>query len=1660
MKKSWVIAVLIPAMFILAWWAGYSLYGEGADNPTINSTQVSVRPVSTPRPDQSSDTSSSQNAQGAKDAGIEDAGNAEAPSEDNPAKERLNYLGWEIDNDNQDGRACFAFSEPLDETTNLEIRDYIRVRPNFQFAQTISGHDLCISGFSFDRDYTVTLREGMPGIENRKLATDIVETVSFGDKPQYVGFTGQGIILPRIGAQGLAIETVNINTLEVEVARVTDRMIARRDPQIGQSIMEGDYGWEGSNAANEIRSSIWEGSVDIKPTRNETVTTVLPLDELIGELEPGAYIISVNRKHDDDEHDYARAWRWIIVTDLAITSYRGDNGLNVGVRSIETAKLQIGTDILLVAENNNILAKEKAGPGGHVSFPAPILNGQGPMRPKMILAYGKDQDFAMLDLSRAPVDLSDHDVAGRRVEGTVDIYGFAERGVYRPGESVHFTVMTRDQKGNSLSDRDMTLSIRRPNGIELFKKRVSSTELSETMGVLNWAYEIPRSAPRGNWSLTIKADGSETREKVSFAVEDFVPQKLKVTIKSSEAPIRPGEIRDLTVDAQFLYGAPGTALLSEAEARIRLDHQPFKDFAKYSFGPHKKNFREEIIDLGSGMTDGAGLVIFGLDYKNDPIKSIYPLRAEIIAGVAEPGGRYIKEALQIPVRTEDIYVGIANSYDSSSIPEGQPAKFKLIAVDSDGKATKQSLTWKLVREDWDYHWYRENGRWRYRHDVRDLPISAGTVNIGRTGPAVWNHSVGYGRHRLELRDGDKLLASRQFWSGWGRSINSDAPDNLEINTLTDQVQAGDLVTLNLNTPYAGQGELVIASDRIHSVQPLSLSKGNSELSFVFDKNWGDSVYALVTLYTPRDTSNQPVPRRAVGVSYVELDRSAQKLNLEIKTPEVIRPRSEHVFEVKVDSSVHANKILMNFAAVDEGILLLTKYKSPDTAAHFFGKKALGLSLYDDYGRILNPNLGSASKMRSGGDSLGGEGLTVVPTKTVAMFSGFVPVKNGVAKVKLDIPDFNGELRLMATAWNEKSLGSTSTPVKVRDEVPAIISLPRFLAPGDTAAVIVSLDNVEGKAGEYAASLGASGVVSAADMLSFNLDQGEREQARMPIQASATGIEDVSVSITGPGRYKVDSEYPIQVRSAYYPITENKLIALEPGESVSLSPEWVDNFIPQGTDVTVSFTKLPGIDPAPIMSSLRKYPYGCTEQTVSTALPLIYASDLGGLPGQTDLSRRRAIQASIYKLSNRQSVDGVFGLWSSGDRYASTWVGIYATDFLYRAKAQGYYVPEDTLKRASKAASEIARMPRYSGLRYASMRDNSRWDVSRRAEAASYALYVLALNGEGNLGQARYHFDNNQSKMDTPLSWAYLGGALKLLGDDRRGNSAFDEATEKRSHRDSKNYYYSNTRDLAGIVAVASEVGYDELALEQLEDLSGKLREKRYLNTQEKGYLIMAFKAIMGNADGVDIGVKNAVLSKQGKLPAAYLYGSDLVSNPTFKNKGDQKIWASVSIDGPPNAAPEPVSDGFTSSKKLYTLDGELLTERPIKQGERLLVKLDYSSTESWNRSVVIADLLPAGFEIETILRPEDGNRKDGLAKGPYAWVGNISPLQVAEKRDDRFVASLSTRNKDGHLSAYIVRAVTPGTFTMPGVVVEDMYRPEDHAITGASTITITADPTL
>ncbi len=1677
MNKSVVFGFLGVAAFLIAGWLGFSLYD--GDRAGARNTSASGQTLSRP------------NKVAVK---TNDVGKVETPntnSDITPAESlndsestALRLLTWRTDTNDASPKACFSFSGEFNQSQRVALGDYFTSAPETALTLSVNGAELCLSGFPYDGDVSVTWKEGLSAqgstiqgstiqgstIQGSKaqdgkvLASDTTRIVGFGDKPAYVGFVGNGVILPRINAQGLAIETVNVDTLQVEIANVSDRMMARRDVISGEQTLEGDYSWEYQDAATEVRTVIWSGTVAVKSVANETVTTVLPFSELVGTLKPGAYIVTAEREHEDDEHQIARAWRWIISTDLAISSYRSADALDVAVRSIDSASLLPRTKLVLVAHNNEILSETVTGSDGRARFNAAVMRGKGPLRPKMVMAYGKSGDYAALDLSRSPIDISAFNIGGRAVSGAVDVFSYTERGIYRPGETVHFTALLRNAEGVAVNDRPITIEIQRPNGLIMSETRIAVGDIAVQAGAIVHDYTVPTSAARGMWRFVIKADGLGVIDSQNFSVQDFVPQRLKVEIKTADTPMTDQEIREVVIDSQFLYGAPGAGLTGEAEARLRIDPTPFKGYSDYSFGLKEVSFRERLIDMGGGTTDAKGLLPLELDLKNNDIDSSHPLRAEITAGVSEPGGRYTKNSTRISVRTQDRYIGIKSSSGMNRVSKGKPITLELIALSAVGERRASSAQWQLINEDWDYQWYREGSRWRYRRDVIDTVIKRGEIAISKDTVASWSDGLDWGTYRLQLTDENGDMASYRFSVGWGTSETSNRPDQIQIGGPTEAVMAGETFTLDINAPYAGEAELVIANDKVRMVKSLTLAEGGATVSLKFDPKWGDSVYALLTLYTPRDIDARPVPRRAVGISYIERDRSANTLSVEIGAKALIRPRQNYTVELDVTNIPRGEQAYVTLAAVDEGILRLTKYKSPEAAKTLFGKKALAIDIFDDYARLLNANLGAPAIANSGGDSLGGEGLTVVPTRTVALFSGPVTLTRGKAKISFDIPPFNGELRIMATAWSKTAVGSASQSMTVRDRVPALIGLPRFLAPGDVAQATVSLDNVEGAAGLYKAALTSSGVIASNEAVALELPKGVRKEDVLVITAGKTGVDKILLNVSGPGisgsgRYKTSTDYPISVRTPYRPITRGKLVTLKPGQSLSLSPSDMPfKAVPGSVDVTVSFSSMAGLTPMPYITALSQYPYGCTEQTVSTALPLLYSDKLGGV----NTAPKLAVQKAIDRLINRQDHSGAFGLWAEGDGKARAWLGVQTTFFLQEADGKDYIVPKESLKKAYRAIKEISTMPRYPNVNYRfspNIYEDKEVDrMAERAESAAFAHYVLARAGKGDLSAMRYHYDHHSSAMRTALSHAYIGAALQMMGDKRRAKQAFETAMKAANYDNSRDYYQSKLRDIAGLFALATEVDMETIKTKALPMFAQQLDKPERLNTQELGYSILAFNAFAQTAKPVSVTSKNVSMDSKN---STHFYGKDLADNPVFKNTGEGTVYASLGYSGAPMRAPEPMANGFELDKSIFTMKGKRIDAQTLKQGERVIIRISFNSTSRASRMAVIADLLPAGLEIETLLGKYDGEaRRSHEEDGLYPFLGKLSDFTLMEARDDRFVASRETYRTDEYSAAYIARAVTPGQFTFPGAVVEDMYRAEDRALTKTTRLTVSADNAL
>lgn len=1604
---------------------------------------------------------------------------ADAPRAGEPTIAGMQFVRLRTEMNQAEPRACLEFSQNLSTDPSIHYADYLHIDPAAPFTTDVSGRLLCLGGLPLSPERQVTVREGLPSASGERTTFDETFTLTFGDRPAYVGFAGGGVILPRAEADGIAIETVNVSKLKIEVLRVPDRILSQYEVSQGGQNEEGgwDY-WEFNDAGANVGVRVYQGeiAIDTASRRNVAITTVFALGSALRDLRPGAYIVKVKDGSpgagqrgggDNDSDSVASAYRWILYTDMALQSFSGANGLDVVVRSLRTARPMSGVTMTLIAQNNEELARARSDANGRVHFADALVHGEGPSQARYVMAYGGQGDFAAQDLQRPALDLSDRGVNGRRTPGNIDAYLYTERGVYRPGETVRLIGLIRDQVGRAISNRPSTLVIYRPNGTE--SRRVRIAAASDSSGAIARNIGIDRGAPRGLWRATLTVDGQEAAAgQVSWSVEDFVPQRLRVRfsptqdqLRAQHFVLRPGQSQTISVQADFLYGAPGGGLPVEAEGRLMVDPNPFPEQQGYSFGRADESFDEQVFQLPQTVTDGAGHADLLLQLQSQPQTSL-PLRARILASVADPGGRMVRESFTVPVRLSNAYVGLRPTFENRRAGAGERVAYDVIAVDAQGqRIAANRVQWQLVREDWNYDWYLDNGQWRWRRTGRDIPVDGATVSIPASQPLrIAKDGLRDGSYRLMVTDlASGASSSQRFGVGWGGPADDSAtPDMVSVAAPTDAVRPGARARVQIRPPYAGEAEIVVATDRVIDMRTIHVGAGGATVDLPVNADWGSGAYVLVTVMTPRDPVNLPVPRRAIGVAYVPVDMAARTLEVRAgRGLEHVRPNTRVNVRVDVGNVPLGEHAYVAIAIVDEGILNITKYDSPNPADYFFGRRALGVDTRDDYGRLLNPNLGAPATARQGGDNLGGEGLTVVPTRTVSLFSNVVEVRGGRADIPVDIPDFNGTLRLMAVAWSDSAVGQDSQDLTVRDPVVAEMILPRFLSPGDEAQGTLNIDNVEGPPGAYTVTVGGSDTARVQTQpRRFQLGRGQRQTALIPIAGGSLGVGRITLRLEGPAGFTaIERSYDIQTRAPFLPITIVETAPLTAGASWTAPRDGLARFQPSAS-ASISFSNLAGMDPVPLMDALWRYPYGCSEQLTSVAMPLLYYNTLRSASNRSvDPRITRRVQDAATQLLDLQGPDGAFGLWRAGDGHATPWLGAYITDFLYRAQRAGYAVPRAPMQQAYDALRKVARLNDFGSVGYES--EVFAWPGSNdtnallRSRSAAYSLYVLAKASQADIGQLRYFHDTRLADEPSPLARAQIAAALAFMGDRARSRHAFQMAERALGYRNIGDWYQTPLRDLAGVMALAAEAGDTAMVDRLRQRLERDAPDANQLMTQEQVQLLLAANALLQRSGPVNVSLNGQPMSDRRIVVNAQRLATGLV----FRNMANGPVWRSLSRAGAPIEAPPATAAGFSIDKRVFRLDGALADLDAIRQGDRVVIVVSGQPEGARSYPTVLVDLLPAGLEIETLLNPEDGagTNYDGSARnGPFAWIGEITPTQVQEQRDDRYVASATLHAP--FRWAYVARAVTPGRFALPAAQVEDMYRPGVMARTSAGSINI------
>jgi uncharacterized protein YfaS (alpha-2-macroglobulin family) len=1553
------------------------------------------------------------------------------------AEHGFRITNYTVESDAAQPRICFEFSDPLDATVS-DFAPYFTLDPGPVSAVTAEGSKLCLEGLKHGTRYAVTARQGLPSGLEEPLSQNFDYAIYVRDRAPSVRFAGKSYVLPRTGQNGVPIVSVNSRQAKLALYRIGDRSLTAA--VIDSNFLQQLYGEQAATIGRSQGQKVWQGTIDTASVLNQDVTTAFPVDEALGRIESGLYVMTAEpaEKKADDYGEVAT--QWFVVSDLGLSTVKGKDGLHVSVRSIASAEPLPDVEVRLLARNNEVLGALRTGADGVAAFDAGLTKGTEGLQPAIVVASDRQGDYGFLDLTEAAFDLTDRGVSGREPPGAIDAFVYTERGVYRRGETVHAAILLRDEKANAVANAPVVVVVERPDGVEESR----TTLADQGGGGRTLDIGIIASAASGTWRVKAYTDPKAAPAgETSFLVEDYVPDRIEFDLKAEDTRMTRDQGARLTVDGRYLFGAPAANLDLEGNISVSVDEEPFAEWKGYAFGltdETVETVQNEITDLP--QTDAKGHAGLAVALPDLPTTS-RPLEARIDVRLREPGGRAVEESVTMPIAASENLLGLKPAFGEGGVREGEPAAFELIALNPDGSRIEaKSAQWTLKRLTTTYQWFSTDGSWNYEPVTKARKVAGGSVDIGKDASARLSVPVEWGEYRLEIAANGMQPASKTFSVGYFATTEADTPDTLPVALDRTSVRSGDTINVKIDARFPGKASVEVVGDRLFSSTLVDVPEGGMSVPVTVGTDWGTGAYVVVRHFRPIDVAAKRMPTRSIGLAWFGIDRDERTLQVALSPAATMKPRQALRVPIKVAGLAAGDEAYVTVAAVDVGILNLTNYKPPAPDAHYFDQKSLSAELRDLYGQLIDGMQGTRGRIRSGGDGGADEIQGSPPAQApLALFSGIVRVgADGTAEVAFDIPAFNGTVRVMAVAWTPTKVGHAAADVVVRDPVVIAGTLPRFLAAGDQSRFRLDLLNAEAPAGDYTLAVTVDGPITAEPSALYQTVKigtaGSRTPVDIPIKAEGVGVASFVATLAGPGGVSIDQRYALGVEPANPAVTRRTVREIAAhGGSITVSSDLLAEMLPGTGRVSLSVGPLTELDVPGLLKELDRYPYGCSEQLVSRALPLLYLSELGTNAAELDTDVKERLADTVQRLLARQDASGAFGLWNSYGE--DLWLSAYVTDFLLRAREKGFAVPEQALTSAvDYLRNRVGNAPEVE---------------DGKGEDVAYALYTLARAGRAPAGDLKYFADTKIGQFGTPLARAQIAAALGLLGDKPRADEAFASAATALSEaagsasRTSRSDYGSVLRDAAAIVALAADTKTGLPVIKTASEVITAERAKsRYASTQEMTWMVLAARAVVAEARSITLTADGE--TRQGSFYK--LFRQEGLARPfTVANPGDTALKAVVAVSGSPQVAEPAAQNGFALTRQYFTQAGEPVDPTTLAQNTRLVVVLSATPLGDKTGNFLLVDPLPAGFEIENPTLVGSGDA------GQLSWLGELTQVTHSEFRDDRFVAAFEN---GAAKVAYTVRAVAPGRYVHPGTSVEDMYRPDINARLASTSLTVTA----
>lgn len=1554
------------------------------------------------------------------------------------ARERFSLAGVEALREKKQQGFRLDFSDPLDPRQSLEGLVQIQPEANATFRR--AGSSLYLLGdFTPGARYTVRLDSHLRSDLGREAGETREVELTAADMEPAIAFLSSGVFLPSSNGQKLGFKSVNLRRIRATVMRVFENNIGQflqtESLAPNASRTESFNGWE----TQRVGVVIAEETFEVGERSNTWVVSALDLDRVFARESKGLYLVTLGYAEEDiitspPDHEYyqwqSEVYKPVIATDIGLTYKHASGTALVYATDLVNARPLPGVAVTLKSYQNQTLAAGTTDARGFVQF-EDVADG-------VFFVVGERGDQrGIIKLNEMAWDLAAFDTGGQEVTGDgTRAFIYTERGVYRPGDEVNLSLVVRNRDDSFPQDHPLTFRLWNPRG----QKVIERVGTAGRDGFTTFTFSTSPDDPTGSWRVELVA-GSRTFTH-EIRVETVVPFRLKVLVEPDRPALGPlDRSLDFNLKSSYLFGAPAAELSAEVFVTLKSVVKTFQKFPGYVFANEALDYESSRTQVYAGLLDvqGTARIRWGLPSLGGTPSA---LEAEISARVLEKGGRPNLRNLAVPIDPFDRYVGLRRPDLSWGYARtGTALAIGAVLVDAKGNVSLgRQLDYRIYKNTTYWWWEFENRqdyRLHFKSDKSTRLVAQGRVNSALT-PAVVSFTPDeWGEYLVEVTDSARGGHTAAFFfsaSFWG-DTPAGASDAAVLALKTDKTvyAPGEVARVTFPRPREGLLLLTVEGSRgiaRHELIELSGTAETGELTIQATSEMIPNAYVSLSLIQPHRQTANDRPIRLFGVIPLRVEDPRSRQEIVVTTPEVIRPNRPFTVDVRTGDGAPTQ---LTLAVVDEGLLDLTAFRTPDPWLSFNAKQRLSVATYDVFSHVIGANSGDFLRVFSvGGDYdqglyTGGD-REAARFKAVSLFTGPIATDaRGRASVTFAMPNYMGSVRVMAVSAAGPRYGSAERTVPVKEDLLVLPSLPRVLGPEEEITVPVTVFALRDGLGDVEVTLTATSpleIVGARRMTLTFTEIGEQD-AFFQLRARAeVGTAHVTIRATA-GSLSFSAEEDLPVRASSPRVSERQEVTVERGRSARLT---VPSKGLRGTnEATLRVSRLEELSIDHRLRYLVTYPYGCIEQTTSAVFPQLHLKTLTKKPGASAADVDRNVNAAIERMRSFQLASGAFAFWPGGTS-PSDWGTNYAGHFLLEARQLGYHVPPDMLR---------------NWVRYQSSRALT---TSGELMERVYRVMLLSLAGEPSVAGMNFLKENSLKDMNDTMKWT-LAAAYRLRGMDAAAAEVLRSAgTKAVDYLDYGSSYGSKLRDQAMILEKLVLFQRWPEARDLFREIGTELAGTDWFSTQSLGYALLALGKYVGAlTEGPDVPMMQGRIQLPGGQSVSFTTRDVSITETITAGFGDaltvaldaastaQRAYVTLEWSGiPPRAESLDTKRNLDLAVRWIDEDGKPIDPSTIEQGTTFWGELTVSKTlRRAITEVALVQILPSGWEIENLrLTGEE------LPK----FLQGANDAEYTDVRDDRvmwFFDMASSRSS--YRFAVKLNAVTVGRFDLPPSLCEAMY---------------------